>query len=90
MCALAMRMQVDGFILNSTSLSGLGVSECRWLAPLRPDDAITLDVEIEQARLSGSRKGAGIVSFRAEMLNERREALMRLRLSALFGCRDAA
>ena len=42
MCALVMRMQVDGIIGRSDSLGGLGVDEVKWLAPLRPGDEITL------------------------------------------------
>src|SRR4029077_5344238 len=57
MCALAMRMQVDGYLNNSKSLGGRGVDEVRWLAPLRADDHITLEVHVDQARLSNSRPG---------------------------------
>jgi len=69
MCALAMRMQVDGFIGRTDSLGGLGVDEVKWLAPLRPGDDITLDVHVDDARLSKSRPDTGIVKIRAEMFN---------------------
>jgi acyl dehydratase len=90
MCALAMRMQVDGFLLNSASLSGLGVPECRWLSPLRPDDQITLEVFIEDKRLSKNRPGTGIVNLRTEMFNAKRVTLMMMSTNVLFGCRDQA
>jgi len=76
MCALAMRMQVDGFIGRTDSLGGLGVDEVKWLAPLRPGDDITLDVHVDDARLSKSRPDTGIVKIRAEMFNAARTRLM--------------
>ena len=55
-----MRMQVDGYLNGSKSLGGLGVEEVKWLAPLRPDDLITLEVHVDSVRLSKSRPGTGI------------------------------
>ena len=69
MCALAMRMQVDGIINRTDSLGGLGVDEVKWLAPLRPGDDLTLQVHVDEARLSRSRPDCGIVKMRAEMYN---------------------
>lgn len=78
MCALAMRMQVDGIIGRTDSLGGLGVDEVKWLAPLRPGDDLTLEVHVEEARLSKSRPDAGIVKIRAEMFNASGVKLMTL------------
>jgi acyl dehydratase len=76
MCALAMRMQVDGIIGRTDSLGGLGVDEVKWLAPLRPGDEITLQVHIDAARPSKSRPDAGIVKIRSEMFNASGTRLM--------------
>jgi acyl dehydratase len=69
MCALAMRMQVDGIIGRTDSLGGLGVDEVKWMAPLRPGDDLTLQVHVVDARLSRSRPDCGIVKMRADMYN---------------------
>lgn len=90
MCALAMRMQVDGFIGRSASLSGLGVDEVRWLAPLRPGDDLTLQVHVEEARPSQSRPDRGIVRIRAEMYNASGTRLMTIVSNGLFRRRTAA
>src|SRR5438477_6778442 len=76
MCALAMRMQVDGYLNRSATLGGLGVEEVRWRAPLRPDDLITLEVHVDARRRSNSRPDAGIINFRSEMFNAARLRLM--------------
>jgi acyl dehydratase len=78
MCALAMRMQVDGILDRTDSLGGLGVDEVKWLAPLRPGDDLTLEVHVDEARVSNSRPDAGIVKIRTEMFNASGEKLMTL------------
>jgi len=76
MCALAMRMQVDGIINRADSLGGLGVDEVKWLAPLRPGDDVILKVHVDEARLSRSRPDCGIVKMRAELFNATGTMLM--------------
>jgi acyl dehydratase len=78
MCALAMRMQVDGILDRTDSLGGLGVDEVKWLAPLRPGDDLTLEVHVDETRVSKSRPDAGIVKIRTEMFNASGEKLMTL------------
>jgi acyl dehydratase len=57
-------------------LAGLaGVNELRWLAPFRPDDDLTLDVDVEEARISRSRPTTGIVTFKCTIRNAAGEAL---------------
>src|ERR1700761_441395 len=69
LCSLMMRMMFDGFIGRTASLGSPGVNELRWLAPLRPGDELTLDVDVAEARVSNSRPATGIVTFRATMRN---------------------
>lgn len=88
MCALAMRMQVDGYLNNSKSLGGLGVEEVRWLAPLRPDDLVTLEVHVDKARPSNSRPDTGVIHFRSEMFNAARQRLMMIVAIGLMATRN--
>src|ERR1700687_3739610 len=69
LCSLMMRMMVDGFIGRSASLGSPGVNEVRWLAPLRPGDDLTLDIEVVEARVSRSRPDTGIVTFKGAARN---------------------
>jgi acyl dehydratase len=62
--------------LRPDSLGGLGVDEVKWLAPLRPGDEITLQVHVDEARLSKSQPDARIVKVRAEMFNAAGTLLM--------------
>ena len=75
LCSLMMRMICDGYIGRTASLGSPGVNEVRWLAPLRPGDDITLDVEVTEARVSRSRPETGIVTFRSVVRNAAGQAL---------------
>ncbi len=69
LCSIIMRMMFDGFIGRTESLGSPGVDEMRWMAPFRPGDDLTLDVEIAQARVSKSRPSTGIVTFKCSVRN---------------------
>jgi acyl dehydratase len=75
LCSLMMRMMFDGFIGRTASLGSPGVNELRWLAPLRPGDDLTLEVDVAEARVSKSRPGTGIVTFKGVVRNARGQAL---------------
>ena len=67
--SIMMRMLFDGFIGRTASLGSPGVNEMRWLAPLRPGDDLTLDVDVAEARISKSRPETGIVTFKGTIRN---------------------
>jgi acyl dehydratase len=69
MCAILMRMMFDGFIGRTASMGSPGVNEMRWLAPLRPGDDLTLEIEVTEARVSRGRPGTGIVTFKGVVRN---------------------
>jgi acyl dehydratase len=75
LCSIMMRMMCDGFIGRTASLGSPGVNELRWLAPLRPDDDLTLDVGVAEARVSRSRPETGIVTFKNVVRNAAGQAL---------------
>jgi acyl dehydratase len=69
LCSIMMRMMFDGYIGRTASLGSPGVNELRWLAPFRPADDLTLDVEVTEARVSRSRPETGIVTFKCSVRN---------------------
>jgi acyl dehydratase len=75
LCSLMMRMMFDGFIGEAASLGSPGVNELKWLAPLRPGDDLTLEVDVAEARISKSRPDTGIVTFRGVACNAKGEVL---------------
>ena len=75
LCSVMMRMMFDFYIGRTASLGSPGVNELRWLAPLRPGDDLTIDVEVAEARVSRSRPETGIVTFRTTARNASGQAL---------------
>jgi acyl dehydratase len=89
MCALMMRMLVDGFIGSSSSLGAPGVEESRWLSPLRPGDNLMLDVEVLETRVMRSRPDVGLVKFRYTLSNAGEKRLT-MTTNAMFRLKAAA
>jgi acyl dehydratase len=90
MCSLMMRMICDGFLLKTASLGSPGVKEMKWLAPFRPGDDLTLDVEVLEARPSQSRPSTGIVTFKCIMRNAKGQAVSEMICPIIIGRRIVA
>jgi acyl dehydratase len=90
LCAIMMRMLADGFIARTASLGSPGVNEVRWLAPLRPGDDLTLEVDVVEARASRSRPQTGIVTFKSTARNAKGEALCEMTSPIIVGRRAEA
>jgi acyl dehydratase len=78
LCAIVMRMMFDGFIGRTASLGSPGVNEMRWLAPFRPGDDLTLDVDVADERVSQSRPSTGIVTFKCSVRNATGQVLCQM------------
>ena len=93
LCALAMRMMVDGLFNRSTSLGAPGVDEVQWRRPVRAGDRLRVDGEVLDKRDS-SRPERGFVRFRFSMWrakeNSEDERVMMFTCSVMFGRRASA
>ena len=67
LCALAMRLIKDGLFHDTTSLGSPGVAEVQWRRPVRPNDRLTMDAEVLEARDSKSKPDRGFVRFRFDL-----------------------
>lgn len=90
LCSIMMRMMADGFISRAASLGSPGVNEVRWLAPLRPGDDLTLDVDVVEARASRSRPETGIVTFKGTARNAAGDVLCEMTSPIIIGRRLGA
>ena len=90
LCSIMMRMMFDFYIGRTASLGSPGVNEMKWLAPLRPGDDLTLDVEVVEARPSRSRPATGIVTFRCSARNASGERLAEMVSPIIVKRREAA
>jgi acyl dehydratase len=89
-CAILMRMLVDGFLANSTSMGSPGVEEVKWLAPVRPDDVLMVRSVVLETRPSRSRPDVGFVKFLFEVSNQADLRVMTLTTSLMLARRSPA
>ena len=72
--AVAMRLLVTGGLPFANGLVGLG-GEVAWPRPTRPGDILSVESEIVEITPSRSKPHQGIVTVRATMFNQNREAV---------------
>lgn len=68
--AMMMRLYADHYLTRVASLGSPGLDKLRWPAPVRPGDTLRIRTTVEAARRSKSKPDRGIVTTRAEMLNQ--------------------
>ncbi len=85
--ALMMRLLVDNYISHVASLSSPGVDELRWLAPVRPGDALSVRARVVEARASRSKPDRGVLRTQIEVLNQENTVVMSLLATNLIACR---
>ena len=66
--AVFMRLYVDALLADAASMGSPGISELRWLAPVRPGDTLTGRFIVESVQPSSKRPDRGTVFFRSEMV----------------------
>jgi acyl dehydratase len=86
--AMTMRLFVQTLNFAEGAI-GLGVDELRWPNAVRPGDALTVETEILELRLSRSRPGYGIIRLRNVTTNQRDEIVQTMLASAMVPRRAA-
>ncbi|MDB5594473.1 MAG: dehydratase [Hyphomicrobiales bacterium] len=66
-CAILMRLSCDGFLHRADGRGAPGVSEVKWLKPVRPGDMLGVRAEVLSARVSQSRPSIGLLEFRFDL-----------------------
>jgi acyl dehydratase len=88
--ALCMRLVVDGLLAQSTSMGSPGLDELRWLKPVRPGDALSVEVAILETTPSRSKPDRGSVRLSYSCTNQKGETVMTMVARVLFLRREAA
>jgi acyl dehydratase len=68
--AVAMRLAVEHVLGGSETFGSPGLDSLKWLAPVRPGDALTLRVEILEARRSERKRTLGVLRWRWMLSNQ--------------------
>lgn len=83
-CGLAMRMAVDAALHDSESFGSPGLEKLRWMAPVRPGDAIRLEATVDSVRVSSSRDDLGIMRWTWRVYNQDDVQVLELEATSLF------
>jgi acyl dehydratase len=83
-CCVLMRMLDDGLFSQSHFLGAPGVEEVKWIAPVRPGEAMTAQANVLETRASRSRPEMGFVRFRFELRDGVGAPLMTMTASPMF------
>ena len=85
-CAMTMRIVVDGVFGKAESRGGAGVEDCRWLKPVRPSDVLRVEAEILELT-PHPRKPLGFARMQWNVFNQREQVAMMIN-TPIFARRD--
>jgi len=88
--ALMMRIYTENYLSQVANLGSPGGDELRWDRPVFPGDELSVRATILEARRSESRPDRGIVRTFIEVLNQKREVVMSMKMVNFVRCRDCA
>lgn len=89
-CSMAMRLMVDHFLVESSSLGSPGLENIRWHKPVFPGDTLQLRIDITDTRPMRSRPHVGMVRMVWEMSRQDGEKVLSMEGWAMFGRRHPA
>ena len=86
--AITMRLMVESVPIVG-GLIGAGVEELKWHRPVRPEDQLTVEVEVIGIRESKSKPNQGLVRVRSSTFNQRQELVQDFVSTIVVPKRDA-
>jgi acyl dehydratase len=89
-CAMAMRLTVDNFLRESSSMGSPGLENIRWLKPVFPGDTLTLRHRTLESRPLNSKPDLGLTRSMWEMYNQRGEQVLQMEGYGMFRRRTPA
>ena len=89
-CALAMRLTVQNFLNESSSMGSPGLDSLRWLKPVYPGDTLRLQYTITASRPLRKRSDMGMVRATWEMSNQNGDKVMQMEGWGMFRRRHPA
>jgi acyl dehydratase len=78
--ALMMRLYTDNYLSKAANLGSPGCDELRWDKPVFAGDDLSIRVTVLETRRSESKPDRGIVRSFVEVLNQKREVVMSVKM----------
>ena len=88
--ALMMRIYTENYLSRVANLGSPGGDELRWDKPVFPGDELSVRATVLEARRSESRPNRGIVRTFIQVLNQKKEVVMSMKMVNFVRCRDSS
>lgn len=88
--ALMMRVYTDNYLSKVANLGSPGGDELRWDKPVFPGDELSVRATVLETRRSESRPDRGIVRTFIEVLNQKKEIVMSMKMVNFVRTRQGA
>ena len=89
-CAMVMRLTVDNFLNDSSSMGSPGLESLRWLKPVYPGDTLHLQHTILESRPLHKRVDIGLVRCAWNLFNQNGEKVLQMEGYGMFRRREPA
>jgi acyl dehydratase len=86
--SIVMRLLVDDFVPEESSMGARGIDELRWKRPVHPGDTLRVEVEILEKRDSESRPEMGHIRIGTRGYNQDDELVIRWVSLGMYRKRD--
>jgi acyl dehydratase len=86
--ALMMRVYTENYLSSVANLGSPGGDELRWDKPVFPGDILSVRATVLETRRSESRPDRGIVRTFIEVLNQKKEVVMSMKMVNFVRCRE--
>ncbi len=83
-CAMAMRLMVTNFLLESSSQGSPGLENIKWLKPVFPGDTLRLQHTVIESRPMTKRLDVGLVRTVWTMFNQHGEQVLHMEGYGMF------
>jgi acyl dehydratase len=83
-CALAMRLVHDHVLAGSESIGSPGLGYVKWPAPVRPDEPLTMRLDVIEVRRSRRRPELGVLRWRWRLRHADGREALDLETTSLF------
>lgn len=87
--ALMMHIYTENYLSKVANLGSPGGDELRWDKPVFPGDELSVRATVLEARRSESRPNRGIVRTFIEVLNQKNEVVMSMKMVNFVRCRGS-
>ena len=89
-CAMAMRLMVTNFLLESSSQGSPGLEHIKWFKPVFPGDTLRLTSTVVESRPMSKRLDVGLVRSKWDMINQHGEPVLHMEGWGMFRRKNVA